>query len=144
MILYLDTSALIKVYIDESGSDLVASWLARTEETATSVVAYAEAYSAFRRAFRMEKRLGEKELKETLQRFEEDWKEGGYTLAGVSHLVLEKAREVILRHDLKGFDGIHLGTALLLNEHLEEAIFGAFDKKLLQAAEREGLAIIQM
>ena len=141
MILYLDTSALVKVYIEEPGSDRVANWLEKADEAAISVVAYAEVYSAFRRAFWAERRITESDFKAVVHKFEEDWRDGAYTLVGIGNRVLEKARDLILRYGLKGFDGIHLGAALFLNEQLGEVVFGAFDKKLLDVAEKESLII---
>jgi len=47
--LYLDTSALVKLYIAEEGSLLVRTALADARFVATSVVAYVEARAAFAR-----------------------------------------------------------------------------------------------
>jgi len=52
MILYLDTSALVKLYVRETGSVRVPNWLKRAAAAATSVVAYAEARAAFARLHR--------------------------------------------------------------------------------------------
>jgi hypothetical protein len=50
------------------------------------------------------------------------------------------ARDLIQRHPLKGFDAIHLASALSLKSALgEEMTFAAADERLLQAAEGAGL-----
>ena len=49
MILYLDTSALVKLYVDEAGSDVVQAAVSAATHVATSRVAYPEARSAFAR-----------------------------------------------------------------------------------------------
>ena len=49
MILYLDTSALVKLYVREHGSAAVRALVERADVVATSVVAYAEARAAFAR-----------------------------------------------------------------------------------------------
>ena len=49
MILYLDTSALVKLYVREAGSVLVRRATEASEAAATSTVAYAEARAAFAR-----------------------------------------------------------------------------------------------
>ncbi len=41
MILYLDTSALVKLYIEEIHSDLIRKWVKRADTVALSSVAYA-------------------------------------------------------------------------------------------------------
>ncbi len=139
MILYLDTSALVKLYIKEPRSDLVRAYKGRAQEIATNVVAYTETYSAFRRAFRVEKRITKEGFKEAIHKFENDWRGGGYTLVRVSDFILETARDLILKHGLRGFDGIHLASALFLKMNGDEIWFGAFDSKLTEAAEKEGL-----
>ena len=50
MILYLDTSALVKLVVDERGSDAVDALVATTEYAVSSVIAYAECRSAIARA----------------------------------------------------------------------------------------------
>ena len=51
MILYLDTSALVKLYIEERGSEQVHAWVDEAEFICTSRVALPEAMSAFQRRF---------------------------------------------------------------------------------------------
>jgi predicted nucleic acid-binding protein len=52
MILYLDTSALVKLYIDEDGSDVVRKYVKQMAVIATAKIAFVEAHSAFARAKR--------------------------------------------------------------------------------------------
>jgi uncharacterized protein with PIN domain len=47
--LYPDTSALVKLYVEEVGSATVREAIARAETAATNVVAYVEACVAFAR-----------------------------------------------------------------------------------------------
>ena len=49
MILYLDTSSLVKLYVEEPGSPGVRAIVDEAEVVATSVVACAEAAAAFAR-----------------------------------------------------------------------------------------------
>ena len=49
MKLYLDTSALVKLYVEEEGSATVREAIARAETVATTVIAYVEACAAFAR-----------------------------------------------------------------------------------------------
>lgn len=135
MILYLDTSALVKLYVEEKHSDLVRVWAERVNVVATNEVAYAEMASALNRAFR-EGRISQKGFQSVWHIFDEDWE--CYTVVEAGGEVLSLAKELIFRHGLRGFDGIHLASALIL-EVEGEVVFGAFDQKLLKAAEREGL-----
>ena len=49
MILYLDTSAIVKLYADETGSDQVWAAVAEAKLCATHLIAYAETRAAFAR-----------------------------------------------------------------------------------------------
>jgi predicted nucleic acid-binding protein len=72
LILYLDTSSLVKLYLDEIGSADVRRQVAEAEVVATSVVAYPEARSAFARLAR-EGLLTPEELAEIQGAFLRDW-----------------------------------------------------------------------
>jgi uncharacterized protein len=50
--LYLDTSALVKLYVEEEGRETVFEAVEKAEWVATSTVAYAEARAAFARKVR--------------------------------------------------------------------------------------------
>ena len=52
MILYLDTSSLVKLYMEEEGSLKIETLVRSSEATVTSIVSYAEARAAFARRFR--------------------------------------------------------------------------------------------
>ena len=52
MILYCDTSALIKRYVEEKGTERVDALWEDCQGVSTSVVAFAEAMSAFSRRLR--------------------------------------------------------------------------------------------
>ena len=54
--------------------------------------------------------------------------------------ILVAARDLIRRHPLRGFDAIHLASALSLRAALgEEITFAAADERLLRAARAEHL-----
>ncbi len=137
MILYLDTSALVKLYVEEEHSQVVREWVYRADTVACSEIAYAEVASALNRAFK-EKRISKKDLNTLWETFLKDWRD--LTLVLVAEEVLSLAVELIFRHGLRAFDGLHLAAALLLARQ-DEVVFVAFDKKLLQAAEKEGLIL---
>jgi uncharacterized protein len=52
LILYLDTSTLVKLYAEEEGTETVERAADEAEAIATSVVAYAEPRAAFARKLR--------------------------------------------------------------------------------------------
>jgi hypothetical protein len=50
---------------------------------------------------------------------------------------IDKAIEA---HPLRGFDAIHLASAMIMHENLQDRLlFACFDQKLTQAAQTEGI-----
>jgi predicted nucleic acid-binding protein len=70
--LYLDTSALVKLYVEEAGSATVREAIARAETVATTVIAYVETCAAFVRR-RREGRLSRGDYRRIIQDLQSDW-----------------------------------------------------------------------
>jgi predicted nucleic acid-binding protein len=137
MIVYLDTSSLVKLYAEEDGSSKVAALVKSSEVTATSLVAYAEARAAFARRFR-EKAFTPVEHGRIKAFFDKDW--SSYLILSVTGDMIRLAGDLAEKHALKGFDSIHLASALTLRQELSTSIvFSCFDDNLQKASEREGL-----
>ena len=137
MILYLDTSALVKRYFEEPYSNEVAEQWRNAGEIATSSVAYAEALASFHRKSR-EAALDAEILGTISNNFRSDWQ----TLIRIQ--VTDELNTYIDRalsaHALRGFDAIHLASAMVLYEKLRESLlFICFDQRLTQAAKSEGI-----
>lgn len=139
---YLDTSALIKRFVAEKGSSLVRVLIERHGPVATSKVAYAEVYSALSRK-RREGFLSGAQYLMVRRQFETEW--SAYIRVDLSDEILFLARDLIQRHPLKGFDAIHLATALELKEALGQQIaFVGADERQLQAAALENLIALNV
>jgi uncharacterized protein len=139
MILYLDTSALVKRYVKETFSDLVITLWNGAEEIVTSSVAYAETMASF---FKKKRECGSGDgvIKEALDSFQKEWL--GFIRVEVNDGLNGHIRKVVEKHPLRGFDAIHLASALLIQERLPgEFTFACFDNRLLEAAEKEGLMV---
>ncbi|HVF59974.1 MAG TPA: type II toxin-antitoxin system VapC family toxin [Thermoanaerobaculia bacterium] len=136
MILYLDTSSLVKLYLEEEHSDLVREWVESAEAVATSRVAYPEALSAFARR-RQADDVSAEDFELLRQACETDWP--SFVLLPLGE---RRAGGLAVKHVLRGFDAVHLSAALDLVEQLaaESIVFSAFDAKLLDAARAEGIA----
>ena len=134
---YLDTSALIKRFVAEQGSDVVDALVVADEPVATAKIAYAEVYSGLTRK-RRERQVSEGAYRSACRRFEAEWR--AWVQVELSDEVLRLARDVIRRRALRGFDAIHLASALGLKTRLGENVtFAAADARLLGAARGEGL-----
>jgi predicted nucleic acid-binding protein len=140
MILYLDTSALVKLYVREAGSVRVRNWLKRAAAAATSVVAYAEARAAFARLYRSAL-TSPRRHRERVARLNADWE--SYVRVELTPSVLRLAGETAETYELRGFDGIHLASALWLRDRTEVACtFVVFDQRLHDGAARAGLSVL--
>ena len=115
MIVYFDTSSLVKLYVEEDESDSVKVLLDSASHAAISIVGYAEARAAFARRYR-EKSILEKDYHSLIGSFDNDW--GNYLIIQVSHELVKLAGELIEKHELRGFDALHLASAIILNQNV--------------------------
>lgn len=140
MILYLDASVIVKAYLTgEPGADAVAEFIERAAVVGTSVVTRAETSAALAKAVRMGI-LTYEEASRAVQAFREDWSDLART--PVSDLVATRADEIAFERGLRGYDAIHLASALVWQERLgEEITFGAYDRQLWGAAEKHALRL---
>lgn len=138
MAVYLDTSALVKLYAEEEKREIVFEAVDSSEVVATSTVAYAEACAALTRR-RREGNMNEEEYRRAVERLNREWR--SYERLAVSNLVAYRAGELAERHALRGFDAVHLASALRLTEQLEDLSFLAFDDRLIAAAKDASMPI---
>ena len=137
MILYLDTSALVKLYIEESGSSAVAAVVEAATAVATARISYAEARAAFARHARAGG-LGA-ELRRVVSQLDEEW--GQYSIVEVTDTVVRRAGTLAERHKLRAYDAVQLSAVLDLRLAGGAVEFLSFDSRLNQAARRERLTL---
>ena len=134
MILYLDTSALVKLVVEEPGSDAVDGLAAAAEYAVSSVIAYAECRSAIARAAQA-RRLDASAAVRSLERV---W-DAVQTL-DVDVRLSVRAGDLASRHLLRGLDSLHLASALEVATPTVPVIFATFDRGLARAARAERLS----
>jgi len=140
LILYLDTSAWVKLYVREFGSKELRAYTAKAEAMAASVVAYPEARAAFAR-LKVQGITTEAKHQQRLAQLNLDW--GNLLHIELVPAVVRSAGDVAEVYGLRGFDAIHLASALWLKEKTSTPLFFAvFDQRLRAAAERAGLAVV--
>lgn len=134
---YYDTSALVKQYLHEAGSNRVLELLKSGEKVYTASLTYAETHAAFSRRSR-EGRLKRQTTRRLALRFDRDWE--SYDIVVLSENVLQLARQMLYRHPLRSADAIHLASALLLARTSPTArwSFVCADGRLCDAANAEG------
>lgn len=137
MIAYFDASALVKLVIDEPGSDDAAALWDAADAVVSSRVAHAEvraAIAAARRATRLTSDQSEdaKQLWDHLR--------AALRLVELSEVVAQHAGDLAEEHALSGFDAIHLASALLVNA--EELVLTTWDARLSAATAATGIATL--
>ncbi len=136
MMLYLDTSSVVKLYSEEPSSDDVRSWVEDATTLIPSCVAYPETLSAFTRRHR-DGELEDDGLSRVVQGFQRDW--DGFTVVRVQEVL---AGQLAMTHALRGFDAVHLAAALTVHSVAPTLAFTSFDQRLNQAATQEGLMVL--
>ena len=134
MILYLDTSSLLKLYLEEPGTNEVQSRLERADVVATSVIAYPEAHAALARRHR-QGALTKTEFNAVMEDFRDTW----YRFLAVilSTPVYMRAGTLALTYGLRGMDGIHIASCVELLRDGDRVEFLSHDLKLMRAATKE-------
>ena len=140
MILYLDTSALVKLYVRETGSVRVRNWLNKAAAAAPSVVAYAEARATFARLHRSAL-TNPRRHRERVARLNADSE--SFMRVELSPSVVRLAGETAETYELRGVDSIHLASSLWLRDRTDiPCTFAAFDQRLHDGATRAGLSVL--
>lgn len=142
---YLDSSALVKRYAVEIGT----AWVRMLCEQADNVIAVALFGLAEVAAAVNGKLRGKAIDSATSDAILNDLKADAvaqYSLLDVDQFVVDEAMDLTGRHRLRGYDAIHLASALRLNRALTELqlpplILVSADGDLLKAAQGEHLAI---
>ena len=140
MIIYLDTSSLVKLYVDETDAALVRGLVAEAEFVATCRIACPEAYSAFTRRFRAAE-LSAEDYEKVLAVFTQDWQH--FVVLDFDEMA---AAGFVRRHALRGFDAVHLSSAFLLTQDVgrPEVLISCFDTRLSTAAGLEGYQVMSL
>jgi len=133
VILYLDTSSLVKLYVEEPGSEGVRGLLETAEIVATSVLAYPEARAALARR-RRERSLTPASHRAARAALDADWPR--LLSLEVAEPLARQAGDLAERHRLRGFDALHLASYLTIATEFrgEEVRFSSADKALSRAA----------
>lgn len=120
----------------EDGSELAAGLWDSAYPAASSILAYPEGRAALAAARRLG-RLEEEGHREALASFEGLYAE--LTTVGVDRELAARAGGHAEDLGLRGYDAVHLATALELGD--EETVLVTWDRDLVRAAERIGLGI---
>ena len=145
MNVFLDTSAIVKIYVDEAYSDIIRGIYSSSDNTIyIADIAKVELASAIK------KRLNQIDIEEEQYSsiktyFLNDYRDSFEVIKSEERL-LDQALDLIHEYSLKAYDSVQLAAALqcqnLLQNH--KLIFVSFDKKLINAAQKSGLKIFEI
>jgi predicted nucleic acid-binding protein len=131
--LYLDTTSLVKLYVQEVGSEDVRNLAARAAVVATSIVAYPEGRAALAR-LRRSGDLTPARFAAVKRNFETQWP--AFLAVEVSAALNREAGDFAERYALRGFDALHLASfaEVVRRAGASDTRFSSFDDQLNKAA----------
>lgn len=138
MILYLGTSSLVKMYVDETFSDILREWVQLAEIIATCRLAYTETISGLEIRLRGGD-ISRPDYEKVLKGFNDDWSR--YAVVDFDE---HDAGRLVKKYGLRRLDALHLSAALLIKKADRSAsvFFSSADEGLNRAASAEMLKVV--
>ncbi len=142
---FLDTSALVKRYVPEIGSEWILSITdpATNSDLVISQITWVEVHSAFARRLR-DGSLSAERFDLIGQKVREDF-ENEYRIIDIDRTLIETEGELVMQYPLRAYDSVQLASALRFQSTLvsvsdTQLIFVSADNRLLDIAQSAGLA----
>jgi predicted nucleic acid-binding protein len=137
LICYLDSSALVKRYLEEPGGDQVRQLIADAEALGTVAISRVEVVAALGKAVRLGA-VTREQGESARQFFQTEWRD--LSRIEITDHVIERAADLAWSHGLRGYDSVQLAAAMIWQESLGFPLtLATFDVKLWEAAARIGL-----
>lgn len=141
---YLETSALVKLYIREPGTDVLLRLVARSSNHRFAVLALARV--EFRSAIRRRQRegdIGEMIANRLLDKLDQHL-ETRFVKQIVNDSLMDVASNLIDRYPLRAYDAVQLAGCLALRatSGSDQPVFVCSDLQLLKAAESEAFSCL--
>lgn len=141
MILYCDTSALLKLFIEEQGSESMINARSSSDAIAVCRITWAESMAAFAQRARF-KGANQAGLAQARSLFKQAWQD--FAIADVTQPLMDKAGVYTEAFALRGYDSVQLAAAHLLHHQFALPLtFACFDRRLNQAAQLLQLELLQ-
>lgn len=138
---FFDTSALVKRYYEEQGTETVDSIVEGDDATVVvTSLSIVEAVSAFRRKHKAEEisRTAVDELVAVF--FEEALAE--FAILPMRETLFDRSLDLILDDDLRTLDSLQLSAAFVLRSAVDDVVFVCADEELVAVAEQKGFETI--
>jgi len=138
---YFDSSAVVKVYVQEKGRAAVLRLL-RLHEVVVSAILPVEIRGALRRRAE-ENTIESSRLPVALNQLAAD--RAQWNLLAVSTEILWRAEQIVGRHSVRTLDAIHIASAKEFAERLQARVpFISADQRQIEAAAAAGLTVQQV
>jgi len=138
---YFDSSAVVKLYVQESGRAAVLRLL-RQHELVASAILPVEIRGALRRRA-AEKVIQSSRLPAALQQLAKD--RAQWNLLTVSTEILDRAEQIVAGHPVRTLDAIHIASAQEFAGRLQAHVpFISADHRQIEAAAAAGLIVQQV
>ena len=132
MRVFFDTSAFVKRYVEEPGSDKVMKICMDAEHIVLSIICLPEMISTLNRLVR-ETKLSSEEYQQVKILLLDDFKD--IEVCEITTDVIKCTIECLEQHPLRAMDALHLGCALVVKPD----VFVSSDQRQIEAARKERL-----
>lgn len=132
-LVYFDSGALVKLLVEEEGSDLAAALWDGCDAAVSSRLAYPEVRASLAAAGRAH-RLSAPDLARAGTAWERYW--AAIRVVELSEQVSWRAGELTGRYALRGADAVHLASLMAFG--VEHAVLAAWDQRLRAGAQAAG------
>lgn len=134
MRVFFDSSAFVKRYIQEAGTEEIVAWCDRATEIVLAGIALPEIISAFCR-LRRESRIDNTQYRQLKTLLLADIEDAA--ICDLTPLVIARTIAALEASALRGMDAIHIGSALIM----QADVFITADERQMEAALRAGLRV---
>jgi predicted nucleic acid-binding protein len=132
MALYVDTSALLKRYIEEPQSDAAEAYLLADTAWFSGRHTFVEVRRSLARV------MSDQDIVRLRQTFENDWRRT--TVVELDEVTCRLAVDIAEETGLRTLDALHLGAAMRLGPHA--VTFVTFDLRQAQVARQLGFVVL--
>lgn len=137
--IYIDTSAYLKIFLKEKGSDQVRK-LVKENSLLASAILTSECFSAFSRR-RQGKEIDDKTFDRLVNRVKKDLPY--IEIVRLTDEVLVRTEEILLHSTVRTFDAVHIASALLFQESTGiDLTFVTSDKRQAEFTHKKGLKTV--
>jgi predicted nucleic acid-binding protein len=140
VILFCDTTALMKLLVEEDQSGQMRQVITTVEAIGVCRISWAETMAALARRQR-EDPISSDDLEQARQHLSQSWRT--FTIVEVSQPVMETAGRFADIFALRGYDSVQLAAAHELHLNAEQTVlFACYDRRLNQAAQLLQLEVL--